>query len=409
MMMSPRRQASAGRLHGAIIPALIALLMIGLLVWKLIRESHAHTQPADATAAQWLASSGMAAASVPSSAAPESPAQARRRLLTAQWQAARQRLDSYRDATRYPPESQPIAAHTDQLRPFDPIVEHRPALSAQGTPIAGRHLLSSQTQVCLSGQESVVFTMALQDEQGHAAPLRIVRATVHEVQDSSHPQTVAQTALPFEDRGANGDTAANDGTYSARLQPASQGFGATQGTLRVDVDYQSDQGGLAHAFFDVIYMPNVPANWTGAVRETMNQGSLDIHLQAQVREAGRYIVSARAYDAKGKAFGLLTFNGELPTGTADIKLTLFGKLVADAKPAFPIALRDVEAYLLYENRFPDRAMMPRRADVAYTSAVHSISEFSATEWTSEVRQRYLTEYGKDASQALQALQQAPSP
>lgn len=405
-MSQARCRAQSGRLHGAVIPALIALLMIGLLVWKLIREGHAHQHPqaADATAMQWLASS-TDAASAPASDAPDSPAQARRRLLTEQWQAARQRLDSYREATRYPPESQPMAAHADQLKPFDPVVENRPALSAQGAAIAGRHLLSSQTQVYLSGQESVLFTMALQDEQGRKAPLRIVRATAHEVQDSSHPQTVAQTALPFEDRGANGDAVANDGTYSARLLPAAQGFSATQGTIRVDVDYQSDQGGLAHTFFDIVYMPNVPATWTGAARESMNKGSLDIHLQAQVREAGRYIVSARAYDAKGKPFALLTFNDELSTGTHDITLTLFGKLVADAKPVFPITLRDLDGHILYENRFPDRAMMPRKAEVAYTSAVHAITEFSTTEWTSDVRQRYLAEYSKDVNQAQQNLQQ----
>jgi len=198
---------------------------------------------------------------------------------------------------------------------------------------------------------------------------------------------------------------ANDGTYSARLQPATQGFGTTQGTLRVDVDYQSDQGGLAHTFFDIVYMPNVPATWTGAARESMSKGSLEIHLQAQVREAGRYIVSARAHDATGKAFALLTFNDELPAGTNDVKLTLFGKLVADAKPVFPITLRDLDGHILYENRFPDRAMMPRKAHVAYTSAAHAITEFSATEWTSDVRQRYLAEYSKDVSLAQQSLQQ----
>ena len=42
------------------------------------------------------------------------------------WRSRAERFEqlyaSYRDSTRYPPDSHPIAAHSDQVRPFQPIV-----------------------------------------------------------------------------------------------------------------------------------------------------------------------------------------------------------------------------------------------------------------------------------------------
>ncbi|RZI86156.1 MAG: hypothetical protein EOP38_02425 [Rubrivivax sp.] len=394
-----------GRLHGAVIPLLILLVFGGLSTWKIAQDDSRTDTLASVPAGPAQPVGGAALAASAAGLDPMGQArQAQRRALTEQLAAAQHRLDSYREATRYPPESQAISRHGDQLKPFEPVVENRPALNAQGEPVAGRHLQSSQDRVHVSGQDSVVFTLRVQDDQGYTAPLRVIRATAHEVQDVAHPQTVTQTALLFDDRGANGDARASDGVHSARLQPAAQGFATTQGTIRVDVDYQSDTGGVAHTFFDIVYMPNVPATWSGAVRESMNQGSLDFYLKAQVREAGRYVITARAYDATGKAFALLSFNDEVPAGATEFKLTLFGKLVRDAKPVFPITLRDIEGFVLYPDRFPDRAMMPRWPRVAYTSANHAITEFADAEWDSEVRQRYLAEYAKDVDQARRSLQ-----
>lgn len=392
--------------HGAIAAVTIALLGLG---WWMGQREGLTGPESSGSPIQHAPSLGTTPGALTGlGQSPSLSASDQRQVLTAQLQMqlaeAKQRLESYRAATRYPPESQPLDAHADNLKPFAPVVEDRPTLSAQGTPITGRHLVTSQDRVYVSGQDSVLLTASMRDDQNRPAPLRVMRATAHEVQDVAHPQTVASVAMQFDDRGTNGDAVANDGVYSARLQPAVQGFASTQGTIRVDLDLQSDTGGPAHAFFDIVYMPHVPATWSGAVREVMNQGSLDFYLKAEMREAGRYNITARAYDATGKPFALLSFNEEVPAGSNDIRLTLFGKLVRDAKPVFPITLRDIDGYVLYESRFPDRAMMPRWPQTAYTSRPHTLSEFADTEWTSEQRQRYLAEFTKDAQVAEQNLQ-----
>lgn len=380
------------------------------LLWVAMKNGQANTEPSQTRASTVSATQGFPANALAGTDPAELTASANRhRQLVNQLAEARQRLESYRSTTVYPPESQPIAMHADVLHPFAPVVEERAAVNAQGIPLSGRHLVTSQDRVYVSGPDSVLLTVAMRDDQQRAAPMRVIRAVAHEVQDVSHTQTVMPVAVQFEDRGNQGDAMAGDGVFSARLQPSTQSFATTQGTIRVDVDLQSDVGGPIHAFFDIVYVPQVPAVWSGSVRESMDNGSLDFFLKADMREAGRYIVTARAYDANGKAFALLSFNEELPAGAQEVRLTLFGKLVRDAKPVFPITLRDIEGYILYENRFPDRAMMPRWPQSAYTSRPHGLGEFADSEWNSEQRQRYLKEFGKDVQVAEQNLKDLNKP
>jgi hypothetical protein len=68
-----------------------------------------------------------------------------------------------------------------------------------------------------------------------------------------------------------------------------------------------------------------------------------------------------------------------------------------------LRLRDADGFLLYADRFPDRAMMPRLAGVVHTSAAYPSTAFTDKEWTSEERERYLAEYGRDLDNAREQL------
>jgi hypothetical protein len=123
-----------------------------------------------------------------------------------------------------------------------------------------------------------------------------------------------------------------------------------------------------------------------------------------VRMPGRYIVSGRVDDARGRPFALLTFNDMLGPGPNQIRLTMFGKLMRDQEVALPLTLRDVDGYLLKENADPDRALMPRLEGKVFTSQRHPLKGFSDAEWQSEERTRYLTEFAKDVKLAKNELQ-----
>jgi hypothetical protein len=330
---------------------------------------------------------------------------AQRQQQLALWQQrymrAAQIYNGYRDATRYPPESRPLEQHPDQVRPFEPIAEDLPLRDASGKPAKGLRIRTTQERVFLAGGESTRFTIEALDESGRPVPLVIERSAAQTMPDGSALITLIRAEVPFADNGAAPDQTAGDGKYSARLAPAAQGFAEFAGTIRllIDVNANGDKGVVP---FDVVYVPTVPAAWAG-VREAMGEGSLNFYVKAQVKTPGRYVASARVFDANGTPLALLQFNDVVAAGPAEFKLSLAGVLVRDSKPAFPLRLVDVDGFLLQPDTFPDRAMMPRQAGVVHVSQRYDVNSFSASEWQSEERARYLAEYGRDLQRALDEM------
>ncbi|HSI59428.1 MAG TPA: choice-of-anchor X domain-containing protein [Ideonella sp.] len=332
-------------------------------------------------------------------------------LTEAQRPAAAERLarmrqlrDAYQAATRYPPGSRPLAEQPDQLNPQRPIVEELP-LRLPGTAVVpGYRLRTTQQRVYSQGDESVLLTVSARDEQGRVLPLRVVQADAHEGATGHRPPRGPQVPVSFTDDGSGGDAVAGDGVFSTLLQPARQGFAALDGLVRVELSLQSgEQPGFA--FFDVIHSPQAPAAWLPGVREAVESGSLNLYLKLDVHQAGRYVASGRVFDADGRPLALLGFNETLAAGPQELRLQVFGKLVHDLQPRFPLTLRDVDAYLLKPDRFPDRALLPARHGAVHRSQAWPLSAFSTAEWRSEERSRTLAEHAKDVAEAQAALGQ----
>jgi hypothetical protein len=353
------------------------------------------------------------------STAPLSPEGQRERetkLIQAQkrYDRAEFTYNSYRDATRYPFESRPISEHPDRVRPFEPAVEEKTLRSARGEAVKGITLKTGQDHVFLSGTDAVKFTVQALDDQGKAIPLVITRASAQSIPNSKQLAQQRTVALEFSDAGptaTNGvDQSANDGQYSARFEPLGQGFTAANGfaggTIRVLVFVNANgKEGVAH--FDVIYTEDTPASWVqgaSGIREAQEAGSLNFYVKANVRVAGRYVVTARVDDARGQPFALVSFNEEVKAGAQEFKLQLFGALVRDKRPTFPLKLRDMDGFLLIPDKFPDRLMMARRPAVVYTSGSYSAESFSPDEWSSEERTRYLAEFGRDLDATRRELE-----
>lgn len=341
--------------------------------------------------------------SAPFSAAGVQARQAERALWQQRLERAQGALEAYRESTRYPPGSQPIAAHSDQAHPNEPISEEHPLAKPGDKNDDGATLHTTQERVFVQGSESVRFTISVRDREGKALPLRIVRASAREVPPPNSGSLFAELPMPFNDEGGSGDRVAGDGIFSAQLQPETQGFAGLFGQIRVEamLQYRDQQG---RTYFDIFYTPEAPATWQGVVREAVEDGSLNFYLKANVRKPGRYIVSARVDDASGTPFALLTFNDEVAQGTQEIRLTVFGKLLRDARPAFPLTLRDVDGFLLHPDTFPDRSLMPRRQGKVHVSQNHPLASFAGTEWVSEARTRYLDELGRDVTEAREQVE-----
>ncbi|MES2316117.1 MAG: choice-of-anchor X domain-containing protein [Pseudomonadota bacterium] len=312
-----------------------------------------------------------------------------------------QTLCNYAASTKYPEASRPAAEHPDQLYPNEPVAEAHPMRTPDGKSDGNILIQTSQSRVFMASGEMAAFSIRAVDPAGKPMQLVVTRAAAQGMTfQGARPTT--QIAIPFADDGKGADAVSGDGAFAGILAPAQTGLASFNGTIRTEVRYTVG-GKTGFVLFDVIYTPELPAVWTGQVREGVEEGSLVFYLKADVRIAGRYIVHGRVDDAKGKPFALATFNDTLPAGPAEVKLTVFGKLMRDKEAAMPLTLRDVDGFLLKENVDPDRALMPRLEGKVLVGKPHALKTFSDAEWQSEERSRHLVEFSKDVALAQGAF------
>ncbi|WLI90191.1 hypothetical protein Q4S45_03440 [Massilia sp. R2A-15] len=360
--------------------------LAGALAW-LARGDRTATAPAQSTT---LAAPARAERpSAPPVAA--APALIRRQLVE-DLRLADYTYCSYRESSKYPHDSRPVSEQPDQVYPNAPVTGSHALRLEGGDTDPGVQIQTSQTRVHLAAGETVAFSLRALDAAGRALPLVVTRAVAQGLPVPGR-RPGAQATLAFADAG--------DGALAATLAPAQSGLAAFAGTIRADVRYRV-AGRAGVVLFDVIYSPEAPGAWTGQVREAVENGSLNFYLGADIRHAGRYIVTGRVDDASGRPFAVVTFNDMLGEGANDVRLTVFGKLLRDGEPALPLSLRDVDGYLLKENTDPDRELMPR-LEGRTAVAAHPLSAFSDAEWQSEERSRYLAEFGRSRDKARAAL------
>lgn len=327
--------------------------------------------------------------------------EAERRLWEQRLERATYTLETYRKATRYPHESRPISEHPDQVYPGP---------SERSQPLSKDHpdirLRLKQEKVFVVGEEAVHFFVGCENaNSGQPLACEVHSALAHESPHRVEASRLSSVPLDFNDLGRSGDAAANDGTYTGRFQPARQGFALFSGTLRVEFQVRVPNGASGGAFFDILYTPAPPATFTGRVREAVEQGSLRLYVGLQVRRPGRYVVAGRVDDGAGQPLAYVSFNEQLPAGAQEVKFSLFGLLLRDLQPEFPLKLRDVEGFLLLEDRDPDRELLTSLSGYVHTTRPYPLDSFSEAEWQSEERERYLTEFTRDVDEIRQRLEE----
>jgi hypothetical protein len=325
----------------------------------------------------------------------------RRDELVQNYKLADHTYCSYREGSKYPAESRPMVQNPDQVHPNLPVTEMNPVRLQGGGVETAIQLQTSQSRVYMASGESVAFSLRAVDAEGRVLPLVVTRAVAQGLTFRNSRPT-PQVPLSFADDGAGADPVAGDGAFAGVLAPGQTGLAGFHGTIRTEVRY-SVGGKNGSILFDVIYSPELPATWTGQVREAVENGSLSFYLKAEVRQPGRYIITGRVDDAHGRPFALLTFNDLLGPGPQEVRLAVFGKLMRDGEAALPLTLRDVDGYLLKENADPDRALMPRLEGRVLASKTYPLKGFSDAEYQGEERTRYLTEFAKDLKAAKSEL------
>lgn len=323
-----------------------------------------------------------------------------REIAERRLERARRALDTYLQATRYPPGSRPLSEHPDLVhaRSVPPSLQR---LVRKDKKLADARVTLEQDRYYLVGDEAARLTVSCATHEGPAA-CEVVSAEARVAPTMPRASEMPVVPVSFHDDGQGGDPAAGDGAPSALFAPAREGFGGYHGPLRVEL-FLRVGGEEGTAGFELQYTPAAPARFTGEVREALEEGSLCLYVGMAVGKPGRYVLHARADDADGEGFAFLEHNESLGAGRQEARMCLFGKLVRDERARSPFVLRDLEGFLLQEDAYPDREIVPALVGPVHTTRAYDESRFSEAEWQSEEKKRHLDELTKDVDEAEKDL------
>lgn len=406
------RAGSSSRVPGSVrrwAGLLVSVLAAVLIAWSLGSsgaEADGSAGPGEQELGGPSADGRLAGRSASASAAERGQAHVRREREE-RLQEARERLAQYRASTRLPPHSRPAREQSDRMQPASPVRERPLSLKDEEGEGAKLQLRLGQSRIALAGDESVEVWLQCLDEESRVVECEVT-GFAHEA-EHAQPQEGAAAPVPlrFVRDHQNRPGAAPGPVWLAVLTPAREGFALYRGTLRLPVEIRAGQT-TGRAFFDVVYSGPPPATLSPAVVESLESGDLLLRVPIQVREAGRYVFEARLDGADGTPLALLGFNEVLPAGAQRLDFRLAGLLVHDERPRFPLSLRDVEGFLLFESGDPDRAHVLPLSGPIHRTRAWELADFGREEWEGEQRQRYLKEFSADVERARAELD-APIP
>jgi hypothetical protein len=125
----------------------------------------------------------------------------------------------------------------------------------------------------------------------------------------------------------------------------------------------------------------VPARFTGAFSDRVENGSLVVEAGIQVERPGRYLIDCNLYDADDRPVAWTRYKGELEAGAATAPLEFFGKVVVDAGARPPFRIGELRGSLYAPGEDPDLVSM-RPFEGGYVTANHAGGELLATAWDS---------------------------
>lgn len=183
----------------------------------------------------------------------------------------------------------------------------------------------------------------------------------------------------------------NVGDYTADIQCA-QAFSDQKKAVNYWADVEFKVGDeIVKAAISFEYFPEntIPAKFTGKFSERISDGSLYIDVELQVYRKGFYIINANLFDENGDPVAYSIQKQELNTGTVQVPLLFFGKVLLDSKAKPPFVLKDLRGYRFIEATTPDPEFMDREMikpyEGEYKTTISSLKGLSDKEWDDEMK------------------------
>jgi hypothetical protein len=164
----------------------------------------------------------------------------------------------------------------------------------------------------------------------------------------ARPEPVAP--IVFRDDGVSPDEKAKDG-----IQTASVALGAAlehfigDVSVRAEISTAKETGEIVFPF---VAAGPPPAEFSGSVREAVEDGALALYVGIRVKQAGQYDFTGRLYDSQHRAMAVFDTSATLEPSAREVRLEVCAKVLRDGGPSGPWELRDVEGY--FRGKIGDR-------------------------------------------------------
>ncbi len=237
-------------------------------------------------------------------------------------------LAQYRLIYRYPPFSRPLTKKmVDLLNPFAVDQEKTPVLGsgAEGKP-ALFYSWTAPTYMITGSKPAVARLEVFDAASGARVRPRILAAEM--ISDPIFGERPAGT-VAYNDSGAAPDETANDGIYTFTWKP-NAGERLHRGELTMKVRFDAAGVSSAEAMLGFHSTPAVPAEFTGNFSERVENGSLFISVELDVRQPGKYVIEGNliAKD-NGEPYHWVYVKPYLERGSQIVDLEFFGAVFHD--------------------------------------------------------------------------------
>jgi hypothetical protein len=323
------------RRRGLALAALALAAAVALGLW-LARED------ADAASAPAVAAAAAPPPPPVAAAAPATGAPASRPLppLDSLPEPVRRLLE----ATPYPPTSgRLLPGQEELLHPNGRYETHRPipdTLSHDPTQVVTWRF--SADRWAYTGPD-VVHAFLEVRRGGKAIEVDLASATA--VREGSAGPEGARVPLHFRRDG-------RDLVADVPLHP----FADHHGAIVFEVRFEYERGRFHEDALRLFYTPanRIPAEITGAARDSVREGSLVVPLGVDVGQAGFYRFDANVYGPDGQPVAFTSWKGELESGVREIPLEVYGKVLRDAGVPGPYTISEIRGYRFLDGQYPDR-------------------------------------------------------
>ena len=222
-----------------------------------------------------------------------------------------------------------------------------------------------------------------------------------------------QTETPTVEAGS----AENRHLYKITYRPRKDDWG----DMHLDVNFTipGEKGGFTHTLKTHFFSsPTAPARFTGIAGERIEDGSLIITADLNVRFKGRYTIEANLFNEDGPV-AYARKDARLNGGPQQVELKFFGRIFHDANAAGPYTLRglrgiqdtdpldpalldkppeEVEKILAnLKTTQPAKRVIPTYAQ-DYKTQDYELSEFANDRWDSPEKRERIAELRKLAGQ-----------